>query len=141
MLRSQKLEVIEYKRLWYIKNKAIIRERMHNNYIKNKDSYKIRARKWLQNNKDRRNMLTRTRTQKWRKIILNHYGAYCRCCNETEEKFLCIDHINHGKGNPAPRINNFYLWIIKNGFPDTLQILCHNCNLSKGIYGKCPHQE
>lgn len=33
----------------------------------------------------------------------------------------------------------FYRWIKKNGFPDSVQVLCWNCNCAKGIYGYCPH--
>jgi hypothetical protein len=28
------------------------------------------------------------------------------------------------------------------GYPkDRYQLLCHNCNMAKGFYGLCPHQE
>jgi hypothetical protein len=30
--------------------------------------------------------------------------------------------------------------LIKNNFPDGFQVLCHNCNMSIGLYGYCPHQ-
>ena len=32
-------------------------------------------------------------------------------------------------------------WIIKNNFPKGFQILCHNCNSAKAVYGKCPHEK
>ena len=32
------------------------------------------------------------------------------------------------------------IWIKKNNFPKGFQILCHNCNQTKGYYGKCPHE-
>ena len=32
-------------------------------------------------------------------------------------------------------------WITKNNSPKGFQILCHNCNMAKGFYGKCPHQK
>ena len=32
-------------------------------------------------------------------------------------------------------------WIKKNNFPKGFQILCHNCNVAKGIYGECPHEK
>jgi len=33
-------------------------------------------------------------------------------------------------------------WIKKNNFPDGFQILCHNCNFTKGQSkdNKCPHE-
>ena len=33
------------------------------------------------------------------------------------------------------------VWMIKNNFPKGFQVLCHNCNLAKGFYGKCPHEK
>jgi len=34
-----------------------------------------------------------------------------------------------------------YVWLKRNYFPTGFQLLCHNCNLAKGFYGKCPHDE
>ena len=31
-------------------------------------------------------------------------------------------------------------WLYVNDYPDGFQVLCHNCNMAKGIYGKCPHK-
>ena len=74
--------------------------------------------------------------------VINHYGGRCACCFENELKFLGIDHIN-GNGNEHRRQikSNIYTWLRKNKWPDGFQILCHNCNLSKGFYGQCPHKE
>jgi hypothetical protein len=81
-----------------------------------------------------------------KEIVLNHYGGRCVCCDETEPKFLTVDHINGdgkehrkqlpGSGGGAIMHN----WLIKNDFPDGFQILCWNCNMAKGIYGECPHR-
>lgn len=85
--------------------------------------------------------------KKWKRDcrlkIINHYGGKCICCGEEEYKFLSIDHINGG-GNKhkqeVGRSNSFLRWIIKNNYPNFLQILCHNCNQAKGAWGKCPHE-
>lgn len=82
---------------------------------------------------------------KLRGIILTHYGLFCACCGESDTRFLCIDHINHGRGNPAPRKeqgggSNFYKWLIKHEFPEGYQTLCHNCNWGKFAHGVCPHK-
>ena len=79
-------------------------------------------------------------------IVLNHYGAFCACCGETELKFLSVDHINndgyarrksgeHASGQPL--IGQ----IIRDNFPDIFQILCMNCNHGKSRNdGVCPHK-
>lgn len=78
-------------------------------------------------------------------IVYNHYNRKCACCGELEEKFLSIDHINndgylnrkHGGGSSSNLIQR----IIRQGFPDTYQILCMNCNCGKARNnGICPHQ-
>ena len=75
---------------------------------------------------------------------LRHYGGdipVCACCKEAHLEFLAIDHINGG-GNQHRRENgeNLYRWLRKNGFPEGYRVLCHNCNMAIGLYGKCPHE-
>ena len=99
--------------------------------------------------------------RKLRKEVINHYGGKCTCCGETTYEFLAIDHIN-GDGNEQRRkigimrVNKnkgiktrqmsyssgqFIHWVIKNGFPKDLQVLCHNCNSAKTYHGFCPHKK
>jgi hypothetical protein len=76
-----------------------------------------------------------------REKVISHYGKKCKCCGETEMKFLTIDHINNDGAEHKRSIGgvDLYNWIIKNNFPDTFQVLCWNCNCAKGKYGVCPH--
>ncbi len=81
-----------------------------------------------------------------RNQIMQHYGSKCICCGEIEKTFLAIDHINGG-GNKHRKIINklsarsYYQWIINQNFPDDLQILCYNCNMSKHLLGgTCAHE-
>ena len=88
----------------------------------------------------------KTYCQKFRNIVLNAYGNKCQCCGEITNEFLAIDHINgNGKKHKNDVVKNcgtqYYRWIIRNNFPKDLQILCHNCNMAKGFYGKCPHED
>lgn len=81
-----------------------------------------------------------------RKNIITHYGGKCACCGEIRMEFLALDHINgggvqHRKSLGIKGGTKFYEWIWKNNFPDGFRILCHNCNVSLGIYGYCPHQK
>lgn len=77
-----------------------------------------------------------------RKMVLDHYGAYCHCCNETIYEFLSIEHVEND--GYRDRQNNrkgsgMIKWLIKNDYPQNITILCYNCNLAKGHHGFCPH--
>lgn len=76
-----------------------------------------------------------------RQEAIKHYGGKCACCSETLEQFLCIDHIGGG-GNQHRKIistKSIGEWLYVNDYPEGFQVLCHNCNMAEGIYGKCPH--
>jgi len=81
----------------------------------------------------------------------------CNCCGENFHiDFLAIDHkagkkqmdsesellkLGYSSSFSGKKLLN---WIIKNNFPDGFQILCHNCNVAKGIVrnkNKCPHEK
>lgn len=124
----------EYKtihnRIWYRIHKKIIRKKQavyreqhkeeHINY--NKEMYK-----------------------KLRKEVFSYYGEKCACCGESEMEFLGIDHINGGGTKHKKKVGHgiqLFRWIIKNNFPNNLQILCHNCNIAKSDKREfiCPHK-
>lgn len=77
--------------------------------------------------------------------VFEHYGLKCACCGEKEYKFLTIDHIKNNGAEHNKKINKInnaitlYKWLIANNFPNEYQTLCFNCNITKGLYGKCPH--
>jgi len=74
---------------------------------------------------------------------INHYGAFCVCCGEKEDKFLSIDHVNNDgfiHRKTTKNFRNIYLWLKKNNYPNIVQVLCFNCNLGKRVNGGiCPH--
>lgn len=84
------------------------------------------------------------RNKELRMIVLRHYGLKCNCpcgCGATNHRYLTIDHKNND-GAKHRREDRGYRgsaskWIIKNNFPDFLQVLCWNCNLAKYHYGGC----
>lgn len=91
-------------------------------------------------NKRRSLLAARTRN-----AVLEHYGAFCACCGEEENRFLTIDHINDD-GAVQRREHkigkSIYKWIVDNNYPDDLRILCFNCNCGRQLNnGVCPHQE
>lgn len=73
----------------------------------------------------------------------------CACCGESSMCFLSLDHVNNdgaehrrkltGGKSRGGNLQVFY-WILRNDFPPGFQVLCHNCNMAKGIYGECPHE-
>jgi len=77
-----------------------------------------------------------------RSRVHDHYGGQCTCCGATED--LCMDHIYsdgrrqrddlYGRQNVS---TEFYRWIIDNGFPEDLQILCRPCSSSKWNRERC----
>lgn len=73
------------------------------------------------------------------------YGGTCRCCSESRNEFLAIDHVNGGGNKHRLELEvggsaGFYTWLKRNGFPPVFQVLCHNCNMARSIYGRCPHE-
>jgi hypothetical protein len=81
-----------------------------------------------------------------RNEVISHYGGRCSCCGETEDIFLCIDHMDNDGGKHRRSIENsggihFYRWLKKHNYPDRFQVLCWNCNSAKAYRGQCPHQK
>ena len=112
-----------------------------------KECRHIKEKKWnfKSREKGKRNEYQKQQRQKLRKIVLEHYSGNqptCACCGENHIEFLCIDHINGGGNKHFRQIGmaNFYYWLRRNNFPLGYRVLCHNCNISLGNYGYCPHK-
>jgi hypothetical protein len=85
----------------------------------------------------------RTRHQRDRLLVIEHYVGRCACCGESEPVFLHVDHKSGGGNEHRREIGGsarIVRWLIKNGYPDGFQLLCANCNMAIGILGQCPHQ-
>lgn len=96
---------------------------------------------WLTHKDQFREAGRRLRTR-----ALEAYGGRCQCCSEVTPEFLAIDHV-HNDGEAHRRElggygRSIYRWLAANEFPQDgrFQLLCHNCNMAKGLYGGCPHQ-
>ena len=75
-----------------------------------------------------------------REAVFGHYGRTCVCCGAS--KWLTIDHIDgDGKAHRASLEiqagHQFYLWLIREDFPEGFQTLCTTCNSSKSTHGAC----
>ena len=77
-----------------------------------------------------------------RRAVIEYYGGCCSCCGEKTFEFLALDHINGGgvKHRKEIKTANLSDWLRRNNFPDGFRILCHNCNMARGHWGKCPHE-
>lgn len=144
------------------KNPEDLKKRDKDYYIKHKEEIKARARKRYQDNssviKKRRMELStpekkainasreRKRYHEYRKIVVDAYGCECACCGEKESLFLELDHVNNDGWKHREEIGNsartLVYWAIRNNFPDSIQILCSNCNQGKKRnHGICPHKQ
>jgi hypothetical protein len=147
---------------YYSNHRDEIKARRKKNREQNHEEYLRKRREYYQNHKENickenrdfarnhkreRRIANREYYKRLRMQCLIHYGGSppkCVCCGEDHIEFLAIDHINGGGNKHRRQLSGnreIYLWLIKNNFPNGFQILCHNCNLSKGFYGYCPHKE
>lgn len=138
----------DWSAIYYTKNKDRIKSVSKKWRDKNKEKIKEKTLKYYYANKEASFERVKKYTKKLREIILNHYGWSCNCpnCPEKNPIFLTIDHINNDgykdKMQSGYRFGgaNLYRKIIKENFPDNLQILCWNCNCGKrSNNGICPH--
>lgn len=94
---------------------------------------------WVHIRKQRRDWRRQVRV-----IVLTHYSGgkpKCDCCGIDHIEFLCIDHIDGGgrKHNISLNRRSIYVWLKNQEYPSGYRVLCHNCNMSRGLYGYCPH--
>lgn len=99
------------------------------------------SRWYCEDHRNKSNAWNVAKSAKIRNKVLDHYGAFCRCCGENYREFLTVDHVD-GKGSEDRRQNKtgIYYRIIKLGFPDDFQVLCYNCNCAKRNGPCCPHE-
>jgi hypothetical protein len=108
-------------------------------YLAHREARLAYAHAWQTKNKEHYLAVAR-KTRALRRVeVLSHYGLKCNCCGETTIEFLCIDHIDGYTDGPRSG-EALYNWLRKRNYPDGFQVLCHNCNNAKGIYGTCPHK-
>lgn len=105
---------------------------------KTAQNFEKKGRSLFQRRIDNKNLLLNIKLK-----LIKGYGEKCACCGENNYMFLTIDHVN--KDGYFDRLKKgytqykFYNEIIDNNFPKCYQLLCYNCNCSKGAYGKCYH--
>lgn len=83
---------------------------------------------------------SKTYRDELRKKFLEMYGNQCSCCGESAFEFLTIEHKAGQKGMKRENTHKAYRKSIEEYRPDLYEVLCMNCNHSKGTRGYCPHQ-
>ena len=117
------------------------RELYKKQFATNPEHIRTIKKQWQENNREKQRIAGLKHRQKVRFAVIQGYGSKCICCGETEIKFLSIDHTNGGgKKHRKDTNGHTYSDLLKRNFPQGFQVLCHNCNLAKGFYGKCPHK-
>lgn len=102
-----------------------------------------RAAMWNRENKEKRNKKLREYHRHLKMEVILAYGGKCACCGESNFYFLTLDHINDdGAGHRKEVSTRMYVWARANGYPESLQVLCYNCNCAKAFsgFGQCPHK-
>lgn len=82
--------------------------------------------------------------QEAKKIVFDHYGRRCTCCEDFFiDAFLTLNHKNNdGAAHRKIIGSRIYPWAIRNGFPDFLETNCWNCNCGRRVKGGvCPHEQ
>jgi hypothetical protein len=144
----------EYMHQWYLENKEriLIHQKEYSQKHKkeiNLHKHKYFIKKYYNDPDFHARVLKRGKEKILREriLVLTHYGGNppkCACCGESYIEFLAIDHINGGGSRHLKELRikgqRFYEWLIKNNFPVGFRVLCHNCNMSLGLYGYCPHR-
>ena len=67
-----------------------------------------------------------------KQLVIDHYGHACKVCGEARLVFLNIDHIDSGGRKHREEVGrggNFYLMLVREGFPPGYQVLCWNHNM------------
>lgn len=109
---------------------------------------------WYKENKARICARVKAIRRAQRGEALEHYGNKCVCCGEFRYQFLDFDHkYNDGNKHRKQMIEErkklgykgtggwvMVEWLRRNGYPDSIQILCKNCNGAKVRGNRCPHE-
>ncbi len=116
---------------------------------KDPDKQRAYVREWVKRDREKRPELYREKSRRQgrelREQVIAAYGGACACCREDRVEFLALDHIDGGGAEHRRRASRggraVYREVRAAGFPkDKFRLLCHNCNMSRGFYGYCPHE-
>jgi hypothetical protein len=107
------------------------------------------SRDWYSSNKEYAKQYHQEWRLRLRQEVLSHYAQgtpACKCCGETIECFLTLDHRDGGGRKHREEVRRqgtlMYVWLKRHGFPEGFDVLCFNCNCGRHINGGvCPHKD
>lgn len=135
---GQTAEQLAYARSWYSDNREAVLLRNKRDRLRNPAKYKTAGLKAAAKQ--------RQWSREYKAMVVAHYGGKCVCCGDDHFKFMTIEHLNND-GAEQRRTKHpkqgylWWKWIVDNGYPDDLTVMCFNCNHAKGVYGRCPHED
>lgn len=127
---------------WYSDNTKKCGLQQKEYRIKNHDKVREIEKKSFLRNREKRLFGMRQYIIKLKDFVYKMYGDKCDCCGETNREFFAIDHINGGGTEERRKLGTRGILIMasKEGFQkEKYRLLCHNCNMSLGFFGYCPH--
>jgi hypothetical protein len=152
MSDSKLLKETERRKLYYQQHKERIKQYNIEWAKRNPERKREQRRLYKRRHPDRVKEQYKKYSMELQRKVFIHYGGNppkCNCCGETKYEFLTVDHIYGGGNKERKKIFGynhvagymFYLWLIKNNYPEGYQVLCYNCNLGKTRNnGVCPHK-
>jgi hypothetical protein len=129
---------------YYKRNREKIIEKGRLRYKNNKEKLDLYHKKWVSEHSEQIKLRRSKKMARNRNLVLEMYGNKCKCCGENRYEFIALDHIHGGGRQCRKKVSGYSYWvqILKEGYkPEKYRVLCHNCNLSIGFYGYCPHQK
>lgn len=136
-----------YNRAYRQKHKAQLDRYNHRYYKKNKDRLDKYNHRYYRKNRERLLVLQRERNLRYTRAlnerIFARYGTKCACCGESRREFLTIEHKNNDGGKERKRLKGgqmIKVRLLRGPKRKDIEILCFNCNCSKGFRGYCPHE-
>lgn len=135
---------------WREENREIFNQRQRERRENDRERFRETNRRWYARHHEQAYLAGLDAGKRYRmRVRLAALRAYsqgepvCQCCGETTLEFLALDHVNGSGNQHRKEVGTLAMaeWAKRNNYPPGLfQVLCHNCNMAKGFYGRCPHQ-
>jgi hypothetical protein len=101
--------------------------------------------RWQKENPEKAKAVQHETFLRLKRQMLAAYGPHCKCCGESREVFLTLEHTNHDGAEHRKLVGggaNTYRDLRNRGWPqDGFTVLCMNCNWATRFGGICPHQQ